>query len=160
MRISVDTSDMVILENRMSAIITGMRGTQFLQGMRDAVTTVVGDARLLAPVDSGRLKNSIIGDVLASGRTVQGVIGSNMSYAPYMELGTGVFVGRPAYFPPPSALSLWASRHGFSSGYIVALAIWKKGGLEGRFFLQKALKMNQKRIAAILDRKVSTIING
>lgn len=43
-----------------------------------------GYAKRLAPVDTGRLRNSITHEV--SGDTVY--IGSNVEYAPYVEMGT------------------------------------------------------------------------
>ena len=43
-------------------------------------------ARNNAPVDTGALRNSITSEVLASEHAV--VVGSNIEYAPYQELGT------------------------------------------------------------------------
>lgn len=43
-------------------------------------------ARNNAPVDTGALRNSITSEVLSSEHAV--VVGSNIEYAPYQELGT------------------------------------------------------------------------
>lgn len=78
-------------------------------------------ARENAPVDTGRLRNSI-GVESPSNRTRE--IGANTDYAEYVETGT-----RP-HFPPPSALQGWALRHGFSgaqAGFMVARAISRSG---------------------------------
>ena len=51
-------------------------------------------AKLLCPVDTGRLRNSISHQV--EGNTV--AVGTNVEYAPYLEFGTGQFAengGRP-----------------------------------------------------------------
>lgn len=51
-------------------------------------------AKQLAPVDTGRLRNSIGHDV--NGSTVY--VGTNIEYGPYLEFGTGQFAeggGRP-----------------------------------------------------------------
>lgn len=55
--------------------------------------TLEGYAKLLCPVDTGRLRNSITHDV----RDDKVYIGTNVEYAAYVEYGTGVFVagGRP-----------------------------------------------------------------
>lgn len=58
-------------------------------------------AKGLVPVDTGALRNSITHAV--EGDTV--VIGSAISYAPYVELGTG-----QAYSPPPEWIQSEAER--------------------------------------------------
>lgn len=46
----------------------------------------VGYAKLLAPVDTGRLRNSMTHEVRADEDSVY--VGTNVEYAPYVELGT------------------------------------------------------------------------
>lgn len=57
--------------------------------------TAEGYAKLLTPVDTGNLRNSIAHRVVDGENTVY--IGSNSEYAPYVELGTGIHYpgGRP-----------------------------------------------------------------
>ena len=55
------------------------RGMEIVGGMAESY------AKGLAPVDTGNLRNSITHDVTNNGRTV--VIGTNVKYAPYQELG-------------------------------------------------------------------------
>lgn len=50
-------------------------------------------AKELAPVDTGRLRSSINYDRQA------GTVGTNVTYAPYMELGTHRTRARPFLFP-------------------------------------------------------------
>lgn len=55
-----------------------------------------GYAKDLCPVDTGLLRNSITHDVDEDELTAQ--IGTNVEYAPYVELGTGIYAeqgGRP-----------------------------------------------------------------
>jgi HK97 gp10 family phage protein len=47
---------------------------------------IEGDAKKLAPVDGGRLRGSITGD--NDNKTA--IIGTNVDYAAYQELGTGI----------------------------------------------------------------------
>lgn len=139
-----------------------LNGAPFMASMTEAALIVERSAKQNAPVDTGRLRGSIAHEVrtssaLGGGVNVQGVVGSNVKYAPYMELGTGTFVGRPRYFPPPSALEVWAKRHG-TTAHAVAFAIWKRGGLKPRRYLQRAFEDNKARIVAILGRGVSGIV--
>lgn len=49
-------------------------------------------AIMLTPTDTGRLKNSITHHVVIDGlQSGSVVVGSNVSYAPYVELGTGKY---------------------------------------------------------------------
>lgn len=143
---------------KLEQVARDLHGDAMIDGMRDAALIVEADAKRNAPVDTGRLRSSITSQVtVVSKRDVQGVVGSNVRYAPYMELGTGTFVGRRRYFPPPSQLQRWAGRHGVSA-YAVALAIYRRGGLEPRRYLQRAFERNQHRIVRILNTAVSSIV--
>ncbi len=70
---------------------------EFLAAMKEAVIralekcglTAEGYAKLLCPVDTGNLRNSITHQVQESENTVY--IGTNSEYAAYVELGTGVY---------------------------------------------------------------------
>ncbi len=118
-----------------------------------AAITVQSKARAGAPVDTGHLRNLIMYEV-DSGEMPQfakvGFLGAAEGSPLYakaraMEFGTGS-QGDPAvshkssHWPPGAALSVWASRHGFASGWQVAAAIGKRGGLKARPFLRPALK--------------------
>lgn len=69
-------------------------------GMLQGVKQVQGDAKLLCPVDDGRLRNSILGEVREENDKIVGVISTNVEYAPYVEFGTGP-VGRATADLPP-----------------------------------------------------------
>lgn len=132
------------------------------RAMRKATLFVERDAKRNSPVDTGRLRGSITSDVTISrglfGSGVTGIVGSNVKYAPFQENGTGIFAGRSRYFPPPRALERWALRHGFASGYVVALAIFKRGGTKGKRYLAKALEKNKRRINELIGKSVATTI--
>ena len=61
----------------------------FEKAMRNGLTavgmTAEGHAKKEAPVDTGRLRNSIANEVVDSEKAVY--IGTNVEYAPYVELG-------------------------------------------------------------------------
>lgn len=59
--------------------------------------TAEGYAKLLCPVDTGRLRNSISHAVDEDEKTVY--IGTNVEYAPYVEMGTSKTKAQP-YLKP------------------------------------------------------------
>lgn len=118
--------------------------------MQQATNLVTGVAQNNAPVDTGKLKSSILPSVSHRGKTTMGVVGSNLAYAPFMELGT-----RP-HFPPVAALEGWASRHGMNA-FVVARTIARRG-LKARKYLQRALDSNRRRIINIFVEAVAKII--
>lgn len=115
-------------------------------GMRASAEAAAAQAKILAPVDTGRLRASITGAAQWRGVVeLVGVVGSNVQYAPYVEYGTGTLAegegGKGgAHFPPPAALDRWARRHHMPSGFVVARAIARRGGLRPRPFLRPAVE--------------------
>lgn len=128
-----------------------MTGQPMIRAMRDVTLLLTRDARRNAPVDTGTLRSSIMPSVAVQHKEVIGIVGSNVEYAPFMELGT-----KP-HFPPPDALEVWARRHGFSSAYLVCRAISRRG-LKARKFLQKAMKTNARRIVNRINQAIKEII--
>ncbi len=137
---------------KIDQVIRDMRGEPMLEAMRDATLLVTGTARTLAPVDTGRLRASILPEVRSNALTgsVMGVVGSNVDYAPYMELGT------KAHFPPLSALEVWAKRHG-TTAFVVAKAIARKG-IKARRFLQGGIEQNESKIVNLIGDAVGRIV--
>jgi HK97 gp10 family phage protein len=76
---------------------------RFLGGMSDDVKRAVdrtridvqNEARRRAPVNTGRLRSSIVSRAEGSGRSVGYVIGTNVSYAAAVEYGTSPHVIKP-----------------------------------------------------------------
>ncbi|MGV9579728.1 HK97-gp10 family putative phage morphogenesis protein [Streptomyces sp. NPDC003509] len=74
-----------------------------LGGMSDDVKRAVertrigvqNEARRRAPVDTGRLRSSIVSRSEGSGRTVGYVVGTNVNYAAAVEYGTAPHVIKP-----------------------------------------------------------------
>lgn len=58
--------------------------------VKKATTFVHGQAKVLAPVDTGALSGSIHMEVKQNGKMIEGRVYTNMQYAPYVEFGTGV----------------------------------------------------------------------
>ena len=126
-------------------IVRDLRGEPFLNGMRKATLLVQRSAKKKAPVDTGRLRASITPEVRAHGNDVWGVVGSNVKYAPFQELGT-----KP-HFVSAANIGKWAERHGF--GYTGI----KVTGTPHPF-LQPAIEENEQKIVNILGDTVAKII--
>ena len=70
-------------------------------------------AKQLCPVDTGRLRSSIFSGVSRWDGRLVGVCGTNVKYAPYVELGTGIYGPRRSPIVPRSARLLrWTDKGG------------------------------------------------
>lgn len=56
-------------------------------------------AKRLCPVDTGRLRSSITHEIQKDGRGLVGVVGTNVSYAAYVEFGTSRMRAQPYLRP-------------------------------------------------------------
>ncbi len=139
-------------QDKVDQTIRDLRGEPMLEGMRDATLLVTGTARTLVPVDTGRLRASILPEVRSEPLTgsIVGVVGSAVEHAPYVELGT-----KP-HWPPLAALEVWAQRHG-TTAFAVAQAISRRGTKAYRY-LQGAVEQNESKIVALIGDVVSRIV--
>jgi hypothetical protein len=115
--------------------------------------------------DTGQLVNSILTEVDKTNPPLYAKIGhlnaqpgSTLWYkATGMEYGTGLLAEGPnakgkRHWPPAAALDVWAKRHGFRNGAIVARIIGLRGGLRPRRYLRDALKDSLSAIQSELAR--------
>lgn len=149
--IRVEIRGLKELQRKATQVITDIHGEPIVNAIRDSTLLVLRGAKKNAPVDTGRLRASLTPEVRSVGADVIGIVGTNVVYAPYMELGT-----RP-HWPPPGALAVWARRHHMSE-FAVRLSISIKG-TKPRWFLKSAYEDNLDRIKSILDRAMKKIID-
>ena len=123
------------------------------QDVKDEVNAsalnIQSGAKRLAPVNLGQLRNSIYLKEQKVDKGFVFTVGSNASYAPYVEFGTGGKVSIPAGFEQLAsgfkgkkagtfkdmvqALTLWVRRKGIGGGndksiaYAIAISILRKG---------------------------------
>jgi hypothetical protein len=83
--IEMDIKGVEALTKKMDQMVIDLSGDEMLEGIREATMLVTRDARILAPVDTGRLRASIAPEVDSQGKEVRGVVGSNVVYAPFQE---------------------------------------------------------------------------
>lgn len=107
--------------------------------LKRSALTVELNAKMKAPVDTGRLRSSIVTNFAP----LRASVGPTVTYAPHVEYGT-----RP-HWAPPGALQPWAGRHGFGAGargdWLVRFIISKRGTRAHPFMRPAA----QQSIAAI-----------
>ena len=148
---NIEVQNAIEVQKRFEQDLVGLRGAPMIAAVRQAAMIVEGTAKRYAKVDTGRYRASIEPEVKGHGDLVQGVVGSNVVYAPYAVLDT-----RP-HWPPLSAVTLWARRHGISA-YLVARAISRRG-TKGDRSLMRGVDENVDRIAQILDQAINRIIS-
>lgn len=83
-----------------------------LRALEKCGLTAEAYAKLLCPVDTGDLRNSITHQVDEA--ELAAYIGSDLEYAPYPELGTGIYYpgGRPTPWVYQDAKGNWHLTHG------------------------------------------------
>lgn len=77
------------LDKLLSKIANISNTEQVTQTMNKAVLLVHGQAKALVPVDTGNLAGSIHPKVITKGNIIIGKVYTNVTYAPYVEFGTG-----------------------------------------------------------------------
>ena len=133
---------------------------EFKTAMSKSTEKVASLAKKIAPVGvSGELRASINGKVtLIGSKDVEGVVGSPLPYAIYVEMGT-----RPHY-PPLAPLLLWVTRKlGVADerqAYAIAKGIQRKIGAVGTAanpFLSNAFEMAEPQIEMYFDQALDKI---
>lgn len=110
-----------------------------VRGIKKATIKVQGDAKLLAPVDTGRLRNSIQAETKEIGGKEVGRIFTNLEYAPYVEFGTGQR-GEASPSPPKSPDDLYYRQD------------WV--GMEAHPYMYPAAKQNEKIVPKIVGDEI------
>jgi len=152
MDIDIEVKGLIELQRKTEAMIADLHGAPILNAMRDSVLQIDRDAKKNAPVSDGILRASILPGVRMSGSEVEGVVGTDLNYAPYMEFGT-----RP-HWPPIAALERWAYKH-HTSAFLVARAI-ARHGTKPRRFMQQAFETNEDNIIRRFERALEEVVNG
>src|SRR5512139_3059740 len=86
--IDIEVKGLIELQRKTEQMVSDLHGAPILDAMRDSVLVIQRDAKINAPVDTGRLRASITPSVQEMSNEVQGIVGSNVVYAPYQEFGT------------------------------------------------------------------------
>lgn len=128
--------------------------------MQNSVALMVREAKIEAPVNTGRLRSAIGGEVRTeiSGE-VTGLVAARTEYAAAVEFGQ-----RP-HMPPMEAIRYWAMRKfgvgGFESyrvAMMIALKIAKRG-VKGKFYMKNAYARTKEQITKQFEAAVERIAN-
>lgn len=120
-----------------------------LDAMRKSVFLVEAEAKALVPRRTGRLFSSIQGDV-AAGDEIQGTVGTNVEYAPFVEFGTG-----PHDIAPVHALAL----HFEIGGRSVFAARVHHPGTKAEPYLGPALERSKPSIIGFFRDAAQKVID-
>lgn len=107
--------------------------------LTEACMVVEKDAKKKCPVDDGTLRGSITSEVEDN----QGIVGTNVEYAPYVEFGTGLFAAKGNGRQTP-----WTYRDEKGEWHTTA-------GQHPQPFLQPALDNNKREIRKIINNEIS-----
>ncbi len=130
-------------------------------GLTKFLSIVADAARLKCPVKTGQLQSSITHQITREDdKVVEGRVGSNVKYAPYVEFGTGIYgpnkqvitpknkkvLAWVAYGPRPTTAEGWkrAQREGR------AIFARRIRGMRPRPYLQPAMEENINKLVDCL----------
>lgn len=129
------------------------------QSMERNIKMVQGEAKLLCPVDTGSLRNSIVTNVKETSKGIEAKVSTNYEIAPYVEFGTGrkgEEFGGDKY---PGPLSYKQDK------WLVNIPDVGPRWIEGQPaqpFMYPALKNNEKlvkkNIASDLEKKIREVV--
>ena len=86
--IEIEVRNLEKVQRAMEQAVADLQGPPIVGAMRESTLLVERYAKINAPWDTGRLRASITPQVVSMAGEVRGIVGSNVVYAPYQELGT------------------------------------------------------------------------
>ncbi len=98
----VEVKNLREVQRQTEKLVRGLQGPHIWMGMSRATLLVQGEAKRLAPVNTGRLRASILPSVERSHLTLRGVVGTPVSYAAAVEFGR-----KAGKMPPVEAIERW-----------------------------------------------------
>jgi len=136
----------VVLDNAaLAQMLRGPNGTVWKDIHRRG-NNVLNKARILCPVDEGRLRASLTLEMRREGDEAVARVGTNLEYGLYVHEGTGIYVGRPPITPKRGRYLRWPAKNntggrrryrgGSTARYVYAKSV---KGVKGRPFLANAL---------------------
>ena len=141
--------------DRLTLKLNKIANMELKDTMNKAVALVHGQAKSLAPVDTGDLAGSIRMSVKKTPKELVGQVYTNLEYAPYVEFGTGI-KGNGTYPYDIDGLNLtykdkaWCYWSEKEEKYIFTR------GQIAQPFMYPALKENEKAIKKMFKNGVTT----
>ncbi|MDD3502509.1 MAG: HK97 gp10 family phage protein [Eubacteriales bacterium] len=104
------------------------------QPLEQACLTIEGDAKKNCPVDNGILRASITHDIEQTDTGLVGYVGTNIEYAPFVEMGTGIHAEKNG------RKDNWTYYHAKSGKF------YRTNGMIAKPFLRPAIEANRANI--------------
>ncbi len=141
--------------DRLTQRFNKIANMELKSAVNKATQLVHGQAKALAPADTGLLRESIHMQVKDTGKAVEGRVYTNTEYAAYVEFGTGI-KGNGTYPYKVEGLSLEYKDKGWAY-YDEDKGEWiYTKGQKAQPYMYPALKQNEKAIKQILKSGVHT----
>lgn len=131
--------------DKLHAKFNAIANINVAKAVKKATTFVQGQAKELAPFDTGRLKGSIRMKVDVKDSNVIGKVYTNLEYAPYLEFGTGIR-GDGSYPYSPDGLNLTYKKD------------WK--GMKARPYMYPALKGAENYVKTMINKEIKLSIKS
>lgn len=145
----------IIGVDRLTQRFNKIANMELRSAMNKATQLVHGQAKTLAPADTGQLRGSIHMQVKDTGKEIQGRVYTNVEYASYVEFGTGI-KGNGTYPYTVEGLNLEYRNKGWAY-YDEDKGEWiYTKGQKAQPYMYPALKQNEKAIKKILKEGVHT----
>lgn len=141
--------------DRLMSKLNKIGDMELREKMTEATVLVHGQAKSLAPVDTGNLAGSIHMEVKGKKSDLEGRVYTNVQYAPYVEFGTGV-KGNGSYPYDIKGLNLTYKDKGWSFwDEKKEKYIYTKGQV-AQPYMYPALKNNEEYIKKLFKNGVKT----
>jgi hypothetical protein len=124
---SVEIRGLVETRRNLAQLAQDLHGASVVQAMRECTSLLMSEAKLSAPVDTGRYRASILPEVRTDGTNVIGIVGTRVEYAREIEFGSAPRMVSEADIKP------WAERKG-ANWVVVQRAIMRRGTRAKRIF--------------------------
>lgn len=131
--------------DKLHAKFNAIANINVAKAVKKATTFVQGQAKELAPFDTGRLKGSIRMKVDVKDSNVIGKVYTNLEYAQYLEFGTGIS-GDGSYPYSPDGLNLTYKKD------------WK--GMKARPYMYPALKGAENYVKTMINEEIKLSIKS
>ena len=131
----------------MERLVGDLKGPPALRAMSESTLKLERDVKMNMRRDwhrTGRSMSSVTPEIKVRDRTLMGVVGSNVTYVPYGEFGTGIYSEPDATFGGSFAI------HKARTG--------RRGGIRPRRMFRKALEANRRFIENLWDRAVTMMV--
>lgn len=127
------------------------------EAINKATELVQGQAKALVPVNTGNLRGSIHPKVIKQGQTIKGKVYTNVSYAPYVEFGTGsTGNGSYPYSGEVDVKLSYSSKESWVYTPDGGETFYRTSGQVAQPYMYPALKRNEKLIKQMISNAIHT----